>query len=83
MKYGVVETACFPHSWYAGPVDFEGQPMDNATCNYYRDEEQANIAVEKHNQCDGCKQGLPVRDGIHYKDDVAVMTCERNLYIKD
>lgn len=81
MKYGVVLTVCYPHSWYGGPVNFYGEPMDNATKNYYRDQEQAEIATEKHNQCDGCKQKLPIQNGLHYKDGKIVMACERDQYI--
>lgn len=36
MRYMVIKTPCYPSEWYAGPVDYLGHPLDNATCNYYR-----------------------------------------------
>lgn len=38
------------------------------------------------NQCDGCNQGLPVEDGIHYRPgptgqhDQTYMVCTRDRY---
>jgi len=33
------------------------------------------------NQCDGCRQKLPLKDGFHYLPDGRIfMGCERNRY---
>lgn len=41
------------------------------------------------NQCDGCRRGLPIRNGLHYEPDEArtgvgmpVMCCTRDRYEK-
>ena len=32
------------------------------------------------NQCDGCRQGLPVKDGNHYKNGLPWIGCTKDDY---
>lgn len=32
------------------------------------------------NQCDGCRRGLPLKDGIHYGDGYDMITCTKERY---
>jgi len=32
------------------------------------------------NQCDGCRQGLPVIEGLHYKNNQPWIGCTKNVY---
>jgi len=34
------------------------------------------------NQCDGCKQGLPIENGIHQLNNIPFMACTKNRYIR-
>ena len=44
-------------------------------------EEQGASNADNGNQCDGCRQGLPVVDGIHRTlEDRAFMGCTRKRY---
>ena len=37
--------------------------------------------LEGKNQCDGCRQGLPLVDGLHRdKNDRAFMACTKDRY---
>ncbi len=45
-KYYVIETPCFPRK-YKVVNDFYKQ--DNATCNYFKDEWEAELEAEKRN----------------------------------
>lgn len=48
--WGVLETPCFPASFYAGQIVNYGDgwvPRDNATCNYHRSEGEAFAAIIK------------------------------------
>ena len=45
---------------------------------FYRDDTATGGEV---NQCDGCRQGLPVKDGLHVKSDGhPFMACTRSRY---
>jgi hypothetical protein len=35
-------------------------------------------AYRPKNQCDGCRRGLPLRDGIHYDGDRPYMGCTKD-----
>ena len=50
QAFAILETPCYPASWYFGPVEFakppqdrtgEWQTMNNATSNFHRSLEQA------------------------------------------
>lgn len=32
------------------------------------------------NQCDGCRRGLPLKDGIHYGDGYDMIACTKERY---
>ena len=41
------------------------------------------VETKTVNQCDGCRRGLPVRDGLHVDaDGMAFMCCTKHLYIE-
>ena len=46
ITIGVVRTLCWPAAWYGGRLR-DGQPLDNATCNYFRTREEAEVAAER------------------------------------
>ena len=47
----VLDTHCWPARWYAGPVRRERDgsltPLDNSTCNYFRDRKAAEAKLSK------------------------------------
>lgn len=34
----------------------------------------------EENQCDGCRRGLPLEDGIHVSEDGYMIGCTKHLY---
>ena len=55
--WGILETPCYPASWYFGPVNWykdryertgEWMTGDNATSNFHRSLEEAIAVAKKH-----------------------------------
>lgn len=50
LDYGVLKTACYPASYYAGRITNNNgnwQTVDNATCNFYYTSDEARQALNK------------------------------------
>jgi len=60
-RQGILETPMWPAHLYVGPVqewsDLEWYPCDNATCNFFRTEEEAlRVLLEKEAALDAYNQ---------------------------
>lgn len=62
----------------------EKEPCQAALMQVYaagKREALRSSAAPQINQCDGCRRGLPVRDGIHIdQDGIAAMACTADRY---
>jgi hypothetical protein len=49
-RAGIVETPCFPASFYAGGLNSDGSPERNDTCLFHRTIEEARKALDRYCQ---------------------------------